>query len=108
MDLSVVMNSLASFIADIRVGGEVLAPLVLVLSGVILYAMVVSRYRNADKRHTHEKETTATTANLAIMDKFVQSRKGLKNASINGSNHHRVEGALNVDTSSKLKKFFNS
>ena len=72
-----------------------LVPLVLCLSGFIFYFYIVSRYRNADKRHSYEKETEATVANLGVHDKLVKNQKGLSNPSMSGANHNRVEGALN-------------
>jgi len=102
MDIILVFNTLVSIIADSDGSGAEAAPLILLASGFIFYAMMYSRYRNADKRHVHEKETSTVVANLECKDSFIQSRKGLRNASISNSNHTRVEGALNVSSGSKL------
>ncbi|MDR1358554.1 MAG: hypothetical protein LBJ48_04285 [Coriobacteriales bacterium] len=71
------------------------APLLLLLSGFVFYGYIYARYRNADKRHSHERETSAKTANLGQIDTFIQSRKGLSNARMQGANQDRIEGALN-------------
>lgn len=85
------------------------APLVLLLSGFIFYALMYSRYRNADKRHSHESETTATMANLVATDTFIKKRRGMTNAKMHGSNHTRIEGALNqqggLNANKLIKKF---
>ncbi|MDR1087722.1 MAG: hypothetical protein LBL23_00275 [Coriobacteriales bacterium] len=84
------------------------APLLLLVSGFVFYGYIYARYRNADKRHSHERETTAKTANLEQIDTFIQSRKGLNNARMQGANQDRVEGALNEGggEGSKLLKEF--
>ena len=106
MDISFLTHILAPVVAASGDGdAAAAAPLVLALSGFIFYGIMYSRYRNADKRHTHERETKADIANLACTDAFVQSRKGLRNASLNGANHSRVEGALNVGSAKKLLGF---
>ena len=102
MDITLVFNTLVFIIADSDSSGAAAAPLILLASGFIFYWMIYSRYRNADKRHIHEKETTSVVANLECTDSFIQSRKGLHNATLNRSNHSRVEGALNVSSSNKL------
>ena len=79
-------------------------PLILLLSGFIYYGVIVSRYRNADKRHMHERETASAIANLQTMDSYVQSKQGLSNAKMSGANHSRVEGALNTRNSQNLVK----
>ncbi len=71
------------------------APLILLLSGFVFYWYIYSRYRNADKRHSHESETSAAIENLVSTDTFIQSRKGLSNAELRGANHTRIDGALN-------------
>lgn len=77
-------------------GGEAAAlPLLLLLSGFIFYGYIYSKYRNADKRHSHESETKANIANLGVLDSFIEHRKGLKNAKLKGANQDRIEGALN-------------
>ncbi|MCL2808072.1 MAG: hypothetical protein FWD27_07980 [Coriobacteriia bacterium] len=106
MDITNIMYLLAKYTSIIASSdtedGAALIPLVLALSGVIFYAAMYSRYRNADKRFLYEKKTSATVANLIPTDNFLQKRKGLTNASLRGANHKRVEGALNRGSGSKL------
>jgi len=100
MDIVLVINTLAYVLAD---SDELAAaPLALALSGFIFYSIMYARYRNADKRHVHERETRTVVANLASSDSFVQRKKGLSNATMSGANHARVEGAQNVSSGSKL------
>ncbi|MCL2750392.1 MAG: growth/differentiation factor [Coriobacteriia bacterium] len=100
MDISNLINTLAYVASD--VDESALLPLVLLLSGFIFYGYMYTRYRNADKRHKDEMETTTIVANLVSTDTYFKSRKGLKNATMAGSNHKRVEGALNVGSGNKL------
>jgi hypothetical protein len=69
-------------------------PLVLCLSGFIYYFVIYARYRNTDKRHHHENETTATVQNLQRYDQLIEHRKGLRNASMKGRNENTIEGSL--------------
>jgi hypothetical protein len=71
-----------------------LVPLALCLSGFIFYLITYLRYRNTDKRHHHEKETTATVQKLQRYDQLVEHRTRLRNASMSGANDSTVEGSL--------------
>ena len=102
MNIILAFNTLIFIIADSSSSDAAALPLLLALSGFIFYAIMYSRYRNADKRHIHEKETATVVANLACSDSFIQKRKGLRNATIAKANHTRVEGALNTGKSNKL------
>lgn len=70
-------------------------PFLLFLSGFVFYGYVFLRYRNADKRHRHEKETEAEIHNVLARDDFVHTLKGLSNSKMNGHNHTNVTGSLN-------------
>ena len=72
------------------------------LAGIIYFIVIYMRYRNADARHTYEKDTKTDMANLQKVDNFIQSKKGLSNASMNGANNNRVNGQ------SASNKIFNS
>lgn len=74
-------------------GGSGIAYLFL-LSGIIFYVIMYLRYRNTDKRHMHETETSAVTLNMKKADELVKRRKGLKNARMQGANDREVRGAL--------------
>lgn len=90
--------SLASF------AGEVLAssdsngdgfPIgaLLLLAGPIFYLYVFFRYRNADKRHSHESETSADILNVQVADQPAGRVRGSKSARMDGANHRSVKGA---------------
>ena len=100
MDFLTLIFSFAPILAASDDSGAAAAPLVLLLSGFIFYGIMYSRYRNADKRHSHESETSTMIANLVPSDVFIEKKKGLKSASMNGANHTRIEGALNQGSSS--------
>lgn len=104
MDFMTLIYSLLPIVASSsdEGGGAEFLPLLLLLSGFIFYFYIISRYRNADKRHAHEKETASQIANLAVYDNLEKNMKGLKNATMTGANHTRVEGALNTGSGSKL------
>jgi hypothetical protein len=72
----------------------VFAPMLLCLAGFIYYAMIFSRYRNTDKRHGHEKETTASVLNMQQYDQLVEHRTNLRNSTLSGRNEMQIEGAL--------------
>ncbi len=60
--------------------------------GIIYYLIMYNKYRNADARHTYETETKTNMTNLRKKDDFIKSRKGLRNAYIQGANNTRVDG----------------
>ncbi|WP_278235642.1 hypothetical protein [Isoptericola sp. AK164] len=69
--------------------------LVFFLSGFVFFFVIFARYRNADKRYRHEKQTRTVTKNIEVRDDFVRSRKGLSNRTMDGANHDSVSGSLN-------------
>jgi len=75
---------------------------VLFASGFVFYAYVFIRYRNTDKRHSHESETEASLANMKEKDEFVKARRGLTNRRLRGANNTAVHGALNKSTAGLL------
>jgi len=62
--------------------------------GFIYYWSRIKRYRNMDKRHTYEKETKMTIENLKKTDKFIESRKRLRNSRIVCENGRRMSGII--------------
>ena len=52
------------------------------LSGIIYFIIMYSRYRNKAARHSHETETKRTMQNLIQKDELVKRRTGLKNPRI--------------------------
>jgi hypothetical protein len=74
--------------------GSIAVVLVFLLTGPIYYAIIYMRYRNTDKRHSHETETKAAIENVETADTFVEHRKRLKNGEIHGRNDKAVKGAL--------------
>jgi hypothetical protein len=67
--------------------------LLFLLSGFIFYGVTYARYRNRGARHSHEKETKATTDNLQKTDNFVTKRTGLTNSRMAGANNTSVKGS---------------
>lgn len=65
------------------------------LSGLIYFLIMYSRYRNSGARHTYEKDTKKEMTNLRQVDDFLQSRKGLRNSRMNGANNQAINGIGN-------------
>jgi len=98
--------AIAAYLADALAGGGAIAasrsdgyiaafmPLVLLLSGFIFFGMKYLKYRNTDKRHSHESETKAQIANLEQYDQLVEHRKRLNDPRMAGSNESAIEGSL--------------
>ena len=107
MDFISFLSTFAPIIADsTESGGGEVAIFALFASGFIFYGAMIARYRNADKRHSHEAETSAEVANLQAIDTLIQRRTGLSNSTMSGANQNRVEGAMNQSstTNNLLKK----
>lgn len=62
--------------------------------GFIFYWIKMSKYRNMNARHVHEKETKATVKNLKKTDNLREHRKGLRNSRIAGENDSEVKGVI--------------
>lgn len=113
------LTSVQSALEIAASGGYVLAdsdsegnflPFLLFLSGFVFYGYVFLRYRNADKRHRHEKETEAQLHNVLARDEFIRTRTGLSNSKMSDANHRSVRGSLNQPfggVAGAVKKFLN-
>ena len=78
-------------------------PWLFLLSGVIYFWTMYSKYRNSGARHSHETETKTNMTNLREYDNFVTKRRRLKNSTMEGANNTRIAGNSNkVD----FKKIF--
>jgi hypothetical protein len=71
-----------------------LAGLIGYTPGFIFYWIKMSKYRNMNARHVHEKETKATVKNLKKTDNLREHRKGLRNSRIAGENDSEVKGVI--------------
>ena len=63
--------------------------------GLIYYAAIYARYRNANARHNYETETKNTVTNLKKVDQYIKRRTRLENRMISGVNNKSVEGVSN-------------
>lgn len=63
-----------------------------ILSGFIYFIIMFVRYRNANARHTYEKETKTTISNLRSVDRLIKHQTGLTNSRMNGANNNAVSG----------------
>ena len=80
-------------------------PWLFLLSGIIYFGIMHSRYRNSGARHSHETETKTNMTNLREYDKFVTKRKRLDNSTMEGANNTRVTGnSSKLDFKDFLKK----
>lgn len=64
----------------------------LLLSGFLYFLIMFTRYRNSNARHTYESDTKTNMSNLRKVDNFIESKKGLTNAMMNGANNKKVSG----------------
>ncbi len=89
------------------------------LTGVVFFALMYARYRNAGQRHYHELETETELTNMQKKDELVRRRTRLRNSSMTGANNKSVTGAkmggdelTNIinksDTLREIKKGFDS
>ena len=62
------------------------------LSGIIFFMFIFFKYRNSNARHTYELETKRNMTNLQNVDRYVESRRGLTNATMSGANNKNVAG----------------
>ena len=62
------------------------------LSGIIYFIIVYSKYRNKSARHTYEIETQREIKNLNSVDDYIKSKKGLSNSIMEGANNKKVMG----------------
>ena len=64
----------------------------LLLLGVVFFAIMYMRYRNSGARHTYENETQRSLSNVLAADEFIEHRKGLRNSRIEGANNTDLHG----------------
>ena len=70
-------------------------PWILLLAGVIYFAVIYGKYRNQGARYTYEKETKTSVTNLRKVDNFVKKEKGLSNSKMKNANNTKVSGVAN-------------
>ncbi|WP_051196955.1 hypothetical protein [Jonesia quinghaiensis] len=97
MNTIVEFASMATVTMDIGTDGDGSnwLSMLFLLSGPAYYFFMYSRYRNQNKRHHHEAETLAETANLQASDNRVKRVTGVSNSRIRGDNARDVSGARN-------------
>ena len=64
----------------------------LLLPGVVFFAIMYMRYRNSGARHTYENETERSLSNVLAADEFIEHREGLRNSRIEGANNTDLHG----------------
>ena len=65
-------------------------------SGFVFFFFMLAKYRNFSARHTYEKDTKTNITNLKSVDKFISSKKGLRNSIMTGANNTRVSNINNL------------
>ena len=63
-----------------------------VLPFLFFVGSTLKKYRNADERHYHEKDTKHKLKSLRRRDNFIKTEKGLRKAKIENVNNERVDG----------------
>ena len=77
---------------------------ILLAAGFVFYAIIYSRYRNANARHRHETETKNTVKNMQAKDTFFEKRHGLRSSSIDGRNNNYIGASGNAKAPAGLNK----
>ncbi|ACV09261.1 hypothetical protein [Jonesia denitrificans] len=95
MDTILALAGVATVSVNVDGDGGNWLPLLFLLSGPAYYFFMYTRYRNRDKRHNHEVETSAEVANLRSHDAKVKTVRGVSNSRIKGDNARSVIGARN-------------
>ena len=65
-------------------------PWLFLLSGIIYFMGMYSKYRNSGARHCHETETKTNMTNLKEFDQFITKRRRLENSTMDNANNKRV------------------
>lgn len=69
--------------------------LIFLLSGPVFFMTIYTIYRNKDKRHRHEVETSSEIANVQSYDQQVGRVRGVSNSKIQGENTSQLSGSRN-------------
>lgn len=64
--------------------------LILLAAGFVFYIAIYLKYRNTNKRHSHEAETVAKIENVVASDNKIKRVTGVSNSSIRGANNNVV------------------
>ena len=83
---------LALFLGSSMVGWDKKERWLLLLLGVVFFAIMYMRYRNSGARHTYENETQRSLSNVLAADEFIEHREGLRNSRIEGANNTDLHG----------------
>ena len=83
---------LALFLGSSMVGWDKKERWLLLLLGVVFFAIMYMRYRNSGARHTYENETERSLSNVLAADEFIEHREGLRNSRIEGANNTDLHG----------------
>lgn len=67
---------------------------IFLLSGVLYFIIMYSRYRNSGARHKHELETKNEVRNLQRTDNYVKRLTELQNSHMSGANNTSVNGSF--------------
>lgn len=79
-------------------GGSALLLLLGPAAGVGFYLLIFFRYRNTDKRHAYERETSAEVLDLRVHDQVVSRVTGVERSSIQGKNSSSPRTRLGAGT----------
>lgn len=66
---------------------------IFLLTGIVYYLLMYSKYRNKAARHMHEAETKKTIRNIFKIDDKIKRLTGLSNSRMKGANNEKVAGA---------------
>lgn len=85
-----IIGVLLMFFVDL--GEDSKYQLAFLLPGVLFFAVMYTRYRNANARHTYEFETESDVTDMVKRDDFIKHKYGLKEEMMCGANNKELEG----------------
>lgn len=91
--ISFIVELLGFFAMYFTYDGEDNWPFLFLLSGIIYFIVIYSKYRNRSARHNYETETKTNMSNLKKTDRFIQNKTRLTNSRMSGANNKQVNGA---------------
>lgn len=68
-------------------GAKVFFTCVLLFAGPVFYGLMAARYRNAEKRHDHRRDTKSVAFDVRAQDTHVRRVTGSSSSKMSGANH---------------------
>jgi len=95
LEISTVLADLAAYTSTSSTSDGDWLKLLPLLSGPAYFAFMYARYRNRDKRHHHENETSAQIVDVTGTDDKFKRITGTSASRVSGENSRSVRAARN-------------